>query len=281
MPGRGDVSLAAARNRGPILILRVPVSAQRRAAHRSSRCGRPCLPRSPGLPRPGVRPVFEIEGDDADPVGAADRPTRHRRIPGTARKPLERVGCQRRFVAVATRASQSAADQRSGAAAAIATAPTTFGLPASSRSGSPAQRTSVGRDDLDSAAARTPGHPPGSVTSVRRARRCRTARTSCAPRARRNRDAPDRRPADVDPAMRRQLRSVDEDPRADGVRFSRQPVDGLDVAGDVRGAGDRQQGHTAPNARSSRSTWSSSSRPSGRPARERVLAAPRHGRSFE
>ena len=41
--------------------------------------------------------------------------------------------------------------------------------------------------------------------------------------------------------MGSQLRGVDKNPRPDRVRFSRQTVNGLDEAGDVRGAADRQQ----------------------------------------
>ena len=67
---------------------------------------------------------------------------------------------------------------------------------------------------------------------------------------------------DVDAAVRRQLRRIDEDPGADRVRLSRQAMDGLDEAGDVRRAADGHQRDALAVAASSRSTSSSSSRPS-------------------
>ena len=46
---------------------------------------------------------------------------------------------------------------------------------------------------------------------------------------------------DVDAAMRGELRGIDEDPRPDRVRLSRQTMNRLDEAGDVRRAADGQQ----------------------------------------
>ena len=49
------------------------------------------------------------------------------------------------------------------------------------------------------------------------------------------------RALDVDAPMWGELRGVDKNPRPDRVRFSRQAMNGLYEAGDVRGAADRQQ----------------------------------------
>ena len=51
---------------------------------------------------------------------------------------------------------------------------------------------------------------------------------------------------DVDPAVRGELRGIDENPGPDRVRLARQTMDWLDEAGDVRGAADGQQPNAIP-----------------------------------
>ena len=195
----------------------------------------------------GDQPVgqrADVERDDADTVAAL--PELARPVDGHAGnrpQPLERVSRQRRLVA---RDASMPASISACAAAAIATAPTTFGLPASSRSGRPAQctcRTSRSR----------PSRRPVLRLALRGTRRAADQRASAERRihlVRRERDEVEMlrvavRP-DVDAPVRRKLRGIDENPRADGVRLSRETMDRLDEAGDVRGAADGQQPKRSP-----------------------------------
>ena len=107
--------------------------------------------------------------------------------------------------------------------------------------GRPAQFTSSTSPGRPFRRRGTPALPRGTPRAARRARRRQRAHTSCAPRTRRSRDAPDRRRFDVDAPVRHKLRGIHEDARADSVRLPREAVDRRRKAGHIRGAGHGQQ----------------------------------------
>ena len=192
---------------------------------------------------------------------------------------FERVRRERRLVRA--RLSIPAAINVS-AATAMATAPITLGLPASSRSGSAAQYHVGRRDDLDRAASlmlRRPLQERVLPTDQR------TGPERRVHLVRRQHDVVEMlrvvRALDVDAPMWGELRGVDKNPRPDRVRLSRQTVNGLNEAGDVRGAADRQQRDPLSYRASNRSTSSSSSLPSRVTVALTICARRRQGRSLE
>ena len=251
------------------------------AARRSSRFGRRSRPRrreSPPPARACNRP--DVEGDDADPVAAARiasgrrRPPREPTAAARAHRPSGQLSCR---VMPSMPASISAC-----AAAAIATAPMTFGVPASSRSGSPAQCTS---SRVTISTVPPPWYSGAPCRNVSRrpisAPVPNGAYILCADIATIVQVLRVVVRLDVDPAVRRELRGIDQDPGADRVRLPRQAMDGLDEPGDVRGAADGQQRDPAAVGGEQPSTSSSSSRPSAVTRARTTRARARQGRSFE